>query len=271
MKRIKSIIALTMAGCFILTACSENSFKSEYGVYISDSYDELPKNVGCKTLVIDAQDYSKDEIQKLKENNDEIYSYLNVGSIETFRDYFKDYSNLTLGHYANWDEEYWVDVSDRRWQDFIVNKLAVELADKGVDGFFIDNTDVYYNYPDDYIYAGLADILQSLKASGKKIIINGGDYFVTKYLNNNGTVDPILDGVNQESVYTSINWEDNTFEASDSDTRNYYIKYLSSILAQDKDVYVLEYATDKKLEMEAEDLSNELGFKIYISDSIELD
>ena len=34
-----------------------------------------------------------------------VYTYLNVGSIENFRDYYKKYEYLTIGTYENWEEE----------------------------------------------------------------------------------------------------------------------------------------------------------------------
>ena len=45
-----------------------------------------------------------------------VYTYLNVGSLEDFRDYYKEYEHLTIGAYENWDEEKWIDVSDKDWQ-----------------------------------------------------------------------------------------------------------------------------------------------------------
>ena len=110
--------------------------KEAYGVYLSDSYDELPFKVSCETLVIDAQYYTAEEIATLKETNDMVISYLNIGSIENFRDYYSNYESLILGPYENWEEEYWINLADKSWQDFVVNNLATSLIDKGIDGFF---------------------------------------------------------------------------------------------------------------------------------------
>ena len=94
------------------------------------------------------------EIETLKNNNvKEIYSYLNIGSIEDFRSYYDEYSAFTLGEYENWDEEKWIDVSNKEWQEFISKRVDV-LSQKGIDGFFIDNTDVFYVYPSDVIISG---------------------------------------------------------------------------------------------------------------------
>lgn len=272
-KKYVSIISLVLLSS-ILVGCVDvdtEKYKNEYGVYLSDNYSELPEDVSCETIVIDAQYYSKKEIAELKETNGTVLSYLNVGSIEDFRDYFPEYEDLILGPYENWEEEYWVNVADERWQDFVVKDLAKPILNKGVDGFFIDNTDVYYNYNNDGVYQGLTNILMELKNSKAQIVINGGDAYVSKYLEENGNLDGILDGVNQESVYTSIDFDNKSFAENDEDTRDYYLEYLNSVVSHGKKAYVLEYTDDSKLKDFAVKESHKNGFIVYVSDSIELD
>ncbi len=269
-KLIVTFTAVVAAG-MMLTACAEASYDNEYGVYLSDAYDELPEGVACDTLVIDAQYYTEEEIDELHQDNGQIYSYLNLGAIEDFRDYYQDYADLALGSYENWDEESWMDVADPSWQSFLVDELAQDLAAKGVDGFFVDNVDVYYNYPEEDIYDGVTTILTGLKDTGLQIIINGGDVYVTQYLEEQGDLDAILDGVNQESVYTAIDWDTETFRRNDEDTQEYYESYLSRVAAAGKDTYVLEYATDPELVQGARKLARQQGYILYISDSLELD
>ena len=116
--------------------------KKEYGVFLSIDASEMKKLYGYKEVVIDAQYFSKRDIQALHKKGVKVYTYLNVGSIENFRKYYKDYEHLAIGDYENWDEEKWVDVSSPEWQKFIKG-LSGKLLKKGVDGFFIDNCDVY--------------------------------------------------------------------------------------------------------------------------------
>ena len=272
-KKYISIISLALVTC-IFNGCVDvdtEKYKNEYGVYLSDNYSELPEDVSCETIVIDAQYYSKKEIAELKETNGTVLSYLNVGSIEDFRDYFPEYEDLILGPYESWEEEYWINVADERWQDFVVKDLAKPILNKGVDGFFIDNTDVYYNYNNDGVYQGLTNILMQLKNSKAQIVINGGDAYVSKYLEENGNLDGILDGVNQESVFTSIDFDNKSFAENDEDTRDYYLEYLNSVMSDGKKAYVLEYTDDDKLKDYVIKECHKKGFIVYVSDSIELD
>ena len=109
---------------------------------------------------------------------------------------------------------------------------------KSIDGFFVDNCDVYYVYPKKKIFKGLSVILEGLKAKGKAVIINSGNDFLDKYCSEGGNWRKIITGINQECVFSSINWDDNTFgEAKKEDQkffRNYIEKYccapLSSVL-----------------------------------------
>ena len=51
-----------------------------------------------------------------------------------------------------------------------------------------------------------------------KVIINGGDNFVSRCIEEEGTIKGTLDGVNQESVFTTINWDEDSFEENDEES-----------------------------------------------------
>lgn len=264
------IRCLAVIMTLMLTGCSDIPASSDYGVYIGAEYSELPEDISYDTLVIDAQYYSAEEISALKENCDEIYSYLNMGSVESFRDYYDEYKDITTAPYENWEDERWVDVSNPKWQAFIVDKIAPRLIEKGIDGFFIDNCDVYYIDPREEIYQALTDMLSALKATGKTVIVNGGDSYVSRYLDENDTLSAVIDGVNQETVYTSINWDDGTFGEATKDDNEYFLNYLERVSDAGGEVYLLEYTTDDKLARYLQDEADALGYHVYVSPSLEL-
>lgn len=221
-------------------------------------------------LVIDAEYFSADEIKAIKENNvKEIYSYLNIGSVENFRSYYEEYESYTLGEYENWPEERWVDVSKPKWREFIAERVN-ELSLKGIDGFFIDNTDVFYLYPTDEIYEGIVDILSNIKETDKKVIINGGDCFVKTYIESANNETPIFDGVNQENVYTKYDFSNNGYIINDEEERQYYTEYLDMIMHNGYRAYALEYATDSKVADRAYEYSQSHNYICYVADNIEL-
>ena len=244
--------------------------KKDYGVFLSADASSLERFKKYDLIVIDAQYFTKKDIEVLHENGTEVYTYLNIGSIENFREYYKTYAELTIGKYEHWDEERWVDVAEPDWQKFI-KQLSQELFEKGVDGFFIDNCDVYYYAPRESIFEGLTIMLQNIMTFKKAVIINGGDTYVTEYRNRYGAVDPIMTGVNQESVWSGINFDKGTFYEQTRGTRNYYCKYLEACKADGMEVYLLEYTTDKKLISKIKKYCKEQKFHSYIANSLELE
>ncbi|MCQ2526627.1 MAG: endo alpha-1,4 polygalactosaminidase [Lachnospiraceae bacterium] len=246
-----------------------------YGVFLNADFEEAKALNGYDTIVIDAQYFTEAEITALTDSGTKnVYSYLNVGSLEQFRDYYFLYETLTLDTYENWEDEKWVNVSDPKWAEFI-DELSDELLAKGIHGFFVDNCDVYYHYKSEETYDALVSILTSLKAKGCDVIINGGDVFVTEALEKGIKIGTCFDGVNQESVYTSINWEADTeedvaYEAASEDDKEYFTEYLGKVSEAGGRVYVIEYADTAELAENAKAYAAEHGWVIYVSESIEL-
>lgn len=268
----KLCVVITIMALCILCGCAASESRSEYGIFIGVDPDDLPEDMkDYDIIVIDAQDFTRGQIQKFKNNGQKVYSYVNAGSIEKTRSYYGKYADLTLDPYENWDEEYWVDVSSEKWQDFISYDLSQKLLDKDIDGFFVDNIDIYYQYTRPEIYNGLCNILNNLMDYDKPVIVNGGDVFVSEYISRNGNIKDILTGINQETVFSKINFDQEKFEKNDEDTIEYFKKYVEECKFNGLDVYITEYTTDKKLIRQIKDYCKENGFHYYISDSIQLD
>ena len=263
-------VLMLISGYFIIKDSSTSTFEeNDYGVFLNADASSLKQLKNYDLIVIDAQYFTKSDIELLHQNGTKVYTYLNIGSIENFREYYSTYEKLAIGRYEHWDEEKWVDVADPNWQKFM-EQLSQELFEKGVDGFFIDNCDVYYYAPRESIFEGLTAILQNIMTFEKAVIINGGDTYVTEYRERYGAIDHIMTGVNQESVWSAIDFDKGTFYEQTKETRDYYCNYLEACQADGMDVYLLEYTTDKKLIQKIKKYCNEHDFHFYISNSLEL-
>ena len=263
-------VIVLISGYFLIKDSNTSTFeKNDYGVFLNADASSLKQLKNYDLIVIDAQYFTKSDIELLHQNGTKVYTYLNIGSIENFREYYTSYEKLTIGRYEHWDEEKWVDVADPDWQKFM-EQLSQELFEKGVDGFFIDNCDVYYYAPRESIFEGLTAILQNIMTFDKAVIINGGDTYVTEYSERYGAIDHIMTGVNQESVWSAIDFDKGTFYEQTKETRDYYCNYLEACQADGMDVYLLEYTTDKKLIQKIKKYCNEHDFHFYISNSLEL-
>lgn len=244
---------------------------SSYGVFLSlKGEDAVEASEGYKIVVVDAQALSKEEILFMQKRGQQIYTYLNIGSIETFRPYFEEFQHLIEKPYQDWEDEYWINVSSKEWQRFVKDKLVISLLEKNVDGFWIDNVDVYSQMPTEAIYLGVETILKGVMTHEKPVIVNSGNEFVELYARRNNQVNDILTGVNQETVFSTINFEDQTFGIQTEAEKNYYVEYLNAMEDLDKDIFLLEYTTNSHLRKEIQDYSKERGWNVYISNSIEL-
>ena len=101
------------------------------------------------------------------------------------------------------------------------------MVKKGVDGLFVDNCDVYYVYDEsDALYKGLLNIVKKLDGYGVDVIINGGDTFVTRLIKDKKA--GLIDGVNQESVFSRItDYENDVFKSQTAEENKYFRSYLS--------------------------------------------
>mgnify|MGYP004569553231 CR=1 FL=1 len=264
------LVLMFIAGCFFMKVNKTNVLKkNDYGVFLNADASSLERFKMYETIVIDAQYFTKKDIEFLHQNGTVVYTYLNIGSIESFRKYYTRYKDLTIGKYEHWEEEKWVDVANPDWQKFI-GQLSQELYEKGVDGFFIDNCDVYDYASRENIFEGLTNILQNIMTFGKAVIINGGDIYVAEYRDRYGEIEHIMTGVNQESVWSSIDFDKGTFHEQTRETRDYFCKYLELCKADGMEVYLLEYTTNQKLIQKIREYCREKNFHFYIADSLEL-
>ncbi len=252
---------------------TKESYDDGYGVYIGlDDFEKLKKlSEKDSVIVIEGQSFTAGQIKKLKSGGRRVYSYIDVGSLETYRPYYNKFKDLALDSYENWPDEYWIDVSDKSWQNYIAGKVAGDLVKKGVDGLFVDNCDVYYVYDEsDAIYKGLLNIVKKLDGYGVDVIINGGDTFVTRLIKDKKA--GIIDGVNQESVFSRItDYENDVFKSQTAEENKYFRSYLSKAKKSGLDVYLLEYTRDESIKKKIKSYCSANGFRYFISDKISLD
>ena len=241
----------------------DRSVISSYGVFLGVDRDDgwgsskLKQLFNYKLVVIDFQEFKKADIDKLHAKGIKVYTYLNIGSIENWRSYWKTYKKYALGNYDGWPGEKWIDVSKTEWQKYITGTLAPKLKNMGADGFFIDNADVYYHYKRDGIYKGLQTILKTVHSYGKPVLINGGDNFVTKAMKD-GSYLNLFDGVNQEEVFTT-----NSYKTQSSSETKYLKNYLSTVKAKNLKVYLLEYKANSTNLKKIKDYCSANGFAYH--------
>ena len=281
--RVFSFFAyLLFAFSSCLSSYGIQSISSDYGVLIGaaprQALDILLASEKVSTVVLELEDFSSEQIDLCHKRGIEVFAYMSVGSLEDWRYWYDDFSFLCFKKYDNWEGELWIDVRNRLWQDFIVEVLAKELYNKGADGFFLDNFDVYYQVKMEKdsqktkaFFLALKDILLRLNGTyGIKCIINGGDEFVTDLISEENS-SSLIYAVNQESVFTRIvSYQRNLFASQTKEETAYFTEYLDRVKKSGIKVFLLEYAREEDLVKKTEEVCRSYGYRFFISPSLDL-
>ena len=275
-KRCFACFALAMimlcTTAFPVAAKAKSTSKANYNWYISLNTEIKGSRInsvsGYKVIVIDAQNYSASDVAALKRAGHIVYSYLNIGSVESNRYYFNRFKKYRLKTYDNWEDEYWVNVGKKEWRNFIVDTIARKISAKGVDGFWVDNCDVYEYNRRKSIYNGLVKILKRLRKFNKKVTINGGDKFVTPLINSGKKY--LIDGVVQEEVLTRITSYSGSgsFSSQRKDFQHYYENYFKKVKKAGLSVGVLEYTRSGGKRSQIRAYCRRKGFNYCIASTI---
>lgn len=265
-----------------MRSAGADSGLGQVGVFLSVSGEQASRDAdryaGYDTAIVDLQEFNPDDVLRLRDAGvTRVYSYLNIGSLETYRPYYERFSRLIVEPYENWPDEYWLDVTDPQWRDFIVRELGEDLIAGGADGFFIDNADVYGRSPTKETRDALVEMLGGLKALGVPVLINGGDEFVAALLDEEdaqGTkvIEGILDGIAQETVFTSIeDYERDVFGRRDAAESTRLREYVERVADRGLTTLLIEYTSDSSVESEVEEYCADVGCSAYIARSVDLD
>ena len=284
----KRNLLLPMLGTVIfmttLSSCqNKDNYINSYGVFLGTTQSEetIKRSKEYKTIVIEPEEFDKETINQLLNDNIKVYTYLSVGSLETYRDYYDEFKDATFMDYENWKEERWIDVSTEGWKEHIIETAQ----NSGSTYLFLDNYDVYYIAKDEYqygdgyladnIYKGLKDITKSLYDLGFTLMLNSGyDFLETLYLNNETSYLKMIDGYNQETVFSSIlDYDNDQFGANSKEDHQYYLDVIDEVnnTYHIPNIYLLEYPTDSELIKNIHSYCKTNNYQYYISSKVNLD
>lgn len=222
---------------------------------------------GSGLLAIEPEDYTASEVQALKRAGYTVLAYLSVGSVSDERPYYKQLEKYTLRRLDDWEHERYLDVCETAVQEWAINQ-GMTFLNAGYDGLWIDNLDVYEEYPSDNAYKGITRILSALYPHGY-IMVNGGMEYMLRAISQKARV---AHGVTQEEVFSLITdySERGTFGSQIASESLEYQKYISKAMGAGMEAYLLEYTRDSKLKQKIIDYCNASGAGYYISEDVDL-
>lgn len=291
LKKISSRIACLFLIPFLLASCQNSSGKPaksltseesvssfDVGVFLGESSKNVDKLVAYKSVAIDLDEFDESSIQKLKENNVEIYAYLSIGSLERYRSYYDEFKESTIMPYENWPDEWWMDVTNLDWQEHIKSE-ANRLSFLGADGLFMDNFDIIYIVNEEYecsesykqnVYSACKTILDDLEKTSLKLMINSGTDFLEALHDESS---PLLSGIEmyaQECVFSSIkDYENDIFGKQNEEDKNYYLSIVS-FMKENSKILFIEYTKDDVLANEIKAYCQNNQYFYHISHNVNM-
>lgn len=233
----------------------------------------LTKSTKNDLAVVDIDNIDPNYVRKAVARGVHVYAYLNACALEKERSYYKEFKDLRIAKYSGWPGEYWVDITDEKWQKHLISE-AKRFKEAGAKGLYFDNTDLYYMCVVGFrekktefikpaprgwsVYEALLKIMNQLVHDLDLVVMpNGGDTFVRKLILN-GHKD-LVKTVIQESVLYS-----DSKRVSSKDIE-YFTNYLDWCQSKGVKIRGIEY-TNKLTQMSiAKAYYRRRGWDIYIS------
>ena len=276
---MKKFLLLLLAP-LALTGCKNNEelepyHGDDYGAFLGRSGNNVSGFNKYKYVSVELDEFTHTNIERLTSHGTNFLAYLNIGSLETYRDYYEEYESFTFKDYDNWPEERWIDVTNQDWQNLMVS-LAQGFKNEGAFGVYMDNVDVYTiakeeakNY--EAFGASIKNIISRVNDLGLKVLVNGGaEYFDDM----NDANDNVFDSVwayHQEEVFTLIDdYEQNVFTSQLNEDKSYYQEIASMMKDKGKEIFLLEYTTDDTLKESIKNYCDSNEYHYYISNNVEL-
>jgi hypothetical protein len=145
-------------------------------------------------VIVDGEDVTARQVAELHAAGKVVLGYLDVGTIEPYRSWFRRAKPYRLGYWHDWGEWY-ANVAARGFRDLLVRRVAPTMLRKRLDGLFLDNVDMVETHP--HLKRGMFKLVSRLARlvhgrHGLLFAQNGADIMRPML--------PYLDGWNREDV-----------------------------------------------------------------------
>ena len=266
MDRRASVLNLALLVALLLSSLASAESRAFYVDYSSELDPEVLLAFDEVIIHPDAIRFADEAIK----GGTDVFGYLSVGEVAAdarYRERVKKAGVELIGTNEIWGSDI-VDVTDERWQAFVINELAAEIVEKGVSGLFLDTVDsvalMAARRPDraSEYKAGMIQLILRLQAAfpNVKIIMNRGLDLYAELM-------PIVHGILVESVWGTFDFETNVYRSVPPKDTAFLLKALKKIQDSGTEVYVLDYVnpSDRKTAEVISRRADELGFKCFLS------
>jgi hypothetical protein len=157
--------------------------------------DIAQRYAGYDLVVVDGQEVTKQQVATLHSGGAIVLGYLDAGTIEPYRPWFKRAKPYRLNYWKQWGEWY-ANIDAPGFRKLILG-VATSFEGKGLDGLFLDNTDMTETHPKQK--PGMRLLVAAL---AKLVHGRGGYLFAQNGADVDGPILRYLDGWNREDIGT---------------------------------------------------------------------
>ncbi len=188
--------------------------------------------------------------------------YLSVGELDEGNHFYNELKSFVIGKNKMWHSKI-LDVTNKNYQKFLVDKEAKYILKQGFDGFFLDTLNSYkliIPKKDWKSYqAAIVNIIKALreKYPNKLIIVNRGFSVFS-------SIKPYINGVLVESLFKGINAK-KEYVSTSQNTTSELLNTLSNIKDSGVPVIVLDYTNNKEEALKDINRIKSYGFIPYVS------
>ena len=169
--------------------------------FAAGSHQPLSRLAGYDLVVLDGQDAPRREVRRLRARSTLVLGYLSVGTIEPGRSWYRRARRYRLDRWEDFGEWY-ANVSARGYRRLMGRRVAPALLGKGVDGLFLDNTDMVESHPRQR--RGMRALARSLSGLVNR---RGGLLFTQNGERSIGPTLALYDGWNREDVTSTYDFD----------------------------------------------------------------
>lgn len=159
------------------------------------SGDIKQRYAGYDLVVVDGQEVTKRQVATLRDGGALVLGYLDAGTIEPYRPWYRRAKPYRLDYWKQWGEWY-ANVDAPGFRRLIVG-VAASFERKGIDGLFLDNTDMIETHPKQA--PGMRRVVAAL---ARLVHGRGGFLFAQNGADVDGPILRYLDGWNREDIGT---------------------------------------------------------------------
>lgn len=213
-----------------------------YEVDLSTKVDLRNLKKGSGIRVLEPDDYSVVTIKEIKKKGYTVLGYISIGTLEKERPWFKKYSKYKLKKLEDWPNEYYMDITRTAWRQFLI-KRAKDIKEKGFDGWWCDNLDVYEYNKSSKMFAACKAVLKQIKNIGGYVMVNGGSEWLDNALDKKLKISKYIDGYTQEEVFSRIiSYKGKgIFSTQITSDSKFYQSLLKRVLKAKVQTFLLEY------------------------------